>query len=225
MDRLYWRPSGRGTPDDAFWRGRGRRWPKRAKAGCWTASHSHTQPIKWRRSTISNGWTTVRAHAVAKPYAARACRRAASKRELWPGTGNRKVFAVRAVDRTVTVVRTYAKNRRKYGGNGRRRAVPYACVLPTGPPIFTGVAAGSQQQAVMDPTAFLMCCGRCHRQPVLCGFHLENRIYAGVMCSGCEWRLMSSSRGRYFLRGAARVPSPARPMLFTARRDGARYCL
>ena len=153
-------------------RGLSRRWPKRAKAVLTATTAARSRSVARGRLYPVAG-LRFRAHAVAS-RTPRVPTRAASKRELWPGTGNRESFRRSFFSRESIVlwtVRTYAKNRRKY----RRKwpapgAASYACVLPVRPPIFTGVAAGSQQQAVMDPHhRFLMCCGRCHRQPVLCG--------------------------------------------------------
>ena len=93
MDRLYWRPEWQGTPDDAFWRGLSRRWPKRAKAGCWTATTAARSRSSGARSTISCGWTTVSGARCGKPYAARADARPANVScGRAPATG--KVFAV-----------------------------------------------------------------------------------------------------------------------------------
>ncbi|OKP32725.1 adenylate kinase [Serratia marcescens] len=116
MDRLYWRPEWQGTPDDAFL---ARLEQTLAEAGGgWVldGNYSRTQAIKWREVDyilwLDYGfcrtlWQGVR----------RACRRAASKSELWPGTGNRESFRRSFFSRESIVlwtIRTYSKNRRKY---------------------------------------------------------------------------------------------------------------
>ena len=125
MDRLYWRPEWQGTPDDAF--------PARleqalAEAGeGWVldGNYSRTQPIKWREVDyilwLDYGFGRTLWQAVR-----RACRRAASKRELWPGTGNRESFR----RSSSAASRSYCgrsaptpKSAKIPGGNGRRRAL------------------------------------------------------------------------------------------------------
>lgn len=116
MDSLYWRPEWQGTPDDAFL---ARLEQALAEAGGgWVldGNYSRTQPIKWREVDyilwLDYGFCRTLWQAVR-----RACRRAASKRELWPGTGNRESFRRSFFSRESIVlwtIRTYSKNRRKY---------------------------------------------------------------------------------------------------------------
>lgn len=116
IDRLYWRPEWQGTPDEAFL---ARLEQTLAEAGGgWVldGNYSRTQPIKWREVDyilwLDYGFCRTLWQAVR-----RACRRAASKRELWPGTGNRESFRRSFFSRESIVlwtIRTYSKNRRKY---------------------------------------------------------------------------------------------------------------
>lgn len=141
MDRLYWRPEWQGTPDDAFWRGLSRRWPKRAKAGCWTATTAARSRSSGARSTISCGWTTVSGARCGKPYAARADARPANVScGRAPATG--KVFAVLSsaasrsyCGRSAPTPKIGENTWRKWPAPG---AASYACVLPVRPPIFYG---------------------------------------------------------------------------------------
>ena len=206
-----------GTPDDAFLARLEQALAEAGEGWVLDGNYSRTQPIKWREVDyilwLDYGFGRTLWQAVR-----RACRRAASKRELWPGTGNRESFRRSFFSRESIVlwtVRTYAKNRRKYlaemAGAGR-------CFIrlrsPARPPIFTGVAAGSQQQAVMDPHHRFLDVLR--PLPQAAGFvrlHLEKIANMPcVMCSVCGWRLMSSSRRSLFSAwGCSRCPSPARP--------------
>lgn len=87
-------------------------------------NYSRTQPIKWREVDyilwLDYGFGRTLWQAVR-----RACRRAASKRELWPGTGNRESFRRSFFSRESIVlwtVRTYAKigeNTAEMAGAGR----------------------------------------------------------------------------------------------------------
>lgn len=143
MDRLYWRPEWQGTPDDAFL---ARLEQTLAEAGGgWVldGNYSRTQAIKWREVDyilwLDYGFCRTLWQAVR-----RACRRAASKRELWPGTGNRESFRRSFFSRESIVlwtIRTYSKNRRKYLAEmartdaGRRFK---RLRSPARPPIFYG---------------------------------------------------------------------------------------
>ena len=123
MDRLYWRPEWQERPM-MHSGAAGRRWPKRAKAGCWTATTAARSRSSGARSTISCGWTTVSGARCGKPYAARADARPANVScGRAPATG--KVFAVlsSAASRSYCGRSHLRQNRRKYGGNGRRRAL------------------------------------------------------------------------------------------------------
>ncbi|MGQ6597226.1 AAA family ATPase [Serratia sp. IR-2025] len=146
MDRLYWRPEWQGTPDDAFLARLEQALAEAGEGWVLDGNYSRTQPIKWREVDyilwLDYGFGRTLWQAVR-----RACRRAASKRELWPGTGNRESFRRSFFSRESIVlwtVRTYAKNRRKYlaemAGAGRcfirlrspRQAADFLRALPQG---------------------------------------------------------------------------------------------
>ncbi|AXX21787.1 adenylate kinase [Serratia sp. SRS-8-S-2018] len=116
MDRLYWRPEWQGTPDGAFL---ARLEQTLAEAGGgWVldGNYSRTQPIKWREVDYIL-WLDYGFCRTLWQAARRAYRRAASKSELWPGTGNRESFRRSFFSRESIVlwtIRTYSKNRRKY---------------------------------------------------------------------------------------------------------------
>lgn len=132
-----------GTPDGAFL---ARLEQTLAEAGGgWVldGNYSRTQPIKWREVDyilwLDYGFCRTLWQAVR-----RACRRAASKSELWPGTGNRESFRRSFFSRESIVlwtIRTYSKNRRKYLAEmavPMQGTVSCACALPARPPIFYG---------------------------------------------------------------------------------------
>ena len=125
MDRLYWRPEWRERPMMHSWRGLSRRWPKRAKAGCWTATTAARSRSSGARSTISCGWTTVSGARCGKPYAARADARPANVScGRAPATGKFSPFFLQPrVDRTVDGPHLRQKSAKIPGGNGRRRAL------------------------------------------------------------------------------------------------------
>lgn len=140
MDRLYWRPEWQGTPDGAFL---ARLEQTLAEAGGgWVldGNYSRTQPIKWREVDyilwLDYGFCRTLWQAVR-----RSCRRAASKSELWPGTGNRESLSLAA---SRSCCGRSALTRRTGENTWRRWPVPMqgtvscACALPARPPIFYG---------------------------------------------------------------------------------------
>ncbi|MEM5441856.1 AAA family ATPase [Serratia marcescens] len=116
MDRLYWRPEWQGTPDDEFQTRLEQALAEAGEGWVLDGNYSRTQPIKWREVDyilwLDYGFCRTLWQAVR-----RACRRAASKSELWPGTGNRESFRRSFFSRESIVlwtIRTYSKNRKKY---------------------------------------------------------------------------------------------------------------
>lgn len=141
MDRLYWRPEWQGTPDDVFLTRLEQALAEAGEGWVLDGNYSRTQASKWREVDyilwLDYGFGRTLWQAVR-----RACRRAASKRELWPGTGNRESFrrsfsaASRSCcGRSAPIPRIGENTWRKWPAPG---AASYACVLPARPPILYG---------------------------------------------------------------------------------------
>ncbi|CAI0827992.1 shikimate kinase [Serratia ficaria] len=122
MDRLYWRPDWQGTPDIEFFP---RVEQALAEAGSgWVldGNYTRTQAITWREVDwvvwVDYGFCRTLYQAVR-----RAIRRAATRAELWPGTGNRESFRRSFFSRDSIILwtfRTYRENRVKYLAEMRR---------------------------------------------------------------------------------------------------------
>lgn len=143
MDRLYWRPEWQGTPDDAFLARVEQTLAEAGEGWVLDGNYSRSQPIKWREVDyilwLDYGFCRTLWQAVR-----RACRRAASKSELWPGTGNRESFR-RSFSAASRLCSGRSAPMPKTGENTWRRwpetmsgTVSCACVHPARPPIFYG---------------------------------------------------------------------------------------
>ncbi|CAI0724137.1 topology modulation protein [Serratia entomophila] len=116
MDRLYWRPGWQGTPDEAFLQRVAEALAGAGEGWVLDGNYTRTRAIKWREIDwvvwvdYSFGRTLFQA-------VRRAFWRAATRAELWPGTGNRESFRRSFFSRDSIILwtfRTYRQNRVKY---------------------------------------------------------------------------------------------------------------
>ena len=124
MDALFWKPGWRESSDEEFFaRVRevtaGPRWVL-------DGNYSRTLEIKWARVQLVI-WLAPSFMEAAWSVTARTVRRAFTREELWPGTGNRESLAEAFLSRKSIIwwaLSRHASNRRKY--SARMAAPEYA---------------------------------------------------------------------------------------------------
>ncbi len=115
MDTLYWCPEWQGTPDEALFD----RLEKRLSATPgWVldGNYNRTRGIKWREVDLVV-WVDYGFFRTLRQAVLRAARRAWTKQELWPGTGNRESFRRSFFSRESVLlwtIKTWRSNRARY---------------------------------------------------------------------------------------------------------------
>lgn len=89
MDALFWKAGWTESKDEEFFA----KLEQALEGDEWIldGNYSRTQPLKWRRATLVI-WVDYSLLRTLWQAVRRACRRAITKEELWPGTGNRESF-------------------------------------------------------------------------------------------------------------------------------------
>lgn len=121
MDALCWKPGWREAPDEEFFckveeATSGSRWVL-------DGNYTRTLPIKWKRVQAVI-WLDLPFVQTVLRVTARTIRRAFTREELWPGTGNRESLAEAFLSRKSIIwwaITTHGPNRRKYSA---RMAAP-----------------------------------------------------------------------------------------------------
>ncbi len=114
LDRLHWQPNWTMASQEEF----------ATKIRAVTADHawildgnySHTTPIKWRRVQLVV-WVDLPWFCTVSRVTRRCVRRALTRQEIWPGTGNRESLRKSFLSRESVILwsmTTHGKNRRKY---------------------------------------------------------------------------------------------------------------
>jgi adenylate kinase family enzyme len=117
MDRLFWKPGWRESSDEELFSKveevtSGPRWVL-------DGNYTRTLPIKWKRVQLVI-WLDPPFVPTVLRVAARTVRRAFTREELWPGTGNRESLAEAFLSRKSIIwwaISTHAPNRRKYSAH------------------------------------------------------------------------------------------------------------
>ena len=114
MDALFWKPGWRESPDEEFFA----RIEEITSQPRWVldGNYTRTLPIKWKhvQQVI---WLDLSFLRTVWRVTARTVRRASTREELWPGSGNRESFAEAFLSRKSIIgwsIRQHGRNRVKY---------------------------------------------------------------------------------------------------------------
>lgn len=91
LDQLFWRANWQGTPDDEFFAKLETALSTAAEGWVLDGNFNRTRNIKWRDVDIII-WLDYGFGRVFRQSLSRAIGRIVSRKELWPGTGNRESF-------------------------------------------------------------------------------------------------------------------------------------
>ena len=113
MDQLYWQPGWQGTPDETFF-------PKLEAAlqtDYWVldGNYTRTASIKWKQVQMVI-WLDYPFYIVFMRMIKRVLRRAITREEIWPGTGNRESLMMALGKDSIIrwMLKTYKTNKDQY---------------------------------------------------------------------------------------------------------------
>jgi adenylate kinase family enzyme len=114
LDQVFWKPNWEHLNDDELFEEVG----KIISSDRWVldGNYSQTTPLKWSKAECVIGLDYSFPVTVYRAVT-RAVNRAATKKELWPGTGNKESFRVSFFSKESVILWTlqsYYKNKRKY---------------------------------------------------------------------------------------------------------------
>lgn len=114
MDRLFWKPGWQQASDAELFR----KVEELTLQPRWVldGNYTRTLSIKWKRVQLVV-WLDPAFLETVFRVTARTIRRACTREEIWPGTGNRESLAEAFLSRKSIIwwaIRTHAQNRRKY---------------------------------------------------------------------------------------------------------------
>jgi adenylate kinase family enzyme len=114
MDRLFWKPSWQESSDGEFFG----KLEQVTSGPLWVldGNYTRTLPIKWKRVQLVI-WLDPSFVQTVFRVTTRTIRRALTREELWPGTGNRESLAEAFFSRKSIIwwaISTHERNRKKY---------------------------------------------------------------------------------------------------------------
>jgi len=114
LDQLFWAPNWKGTPDEVFFP----RLEKALSVNSWVldGKYERTTAIKWKKVDVVI-WIDLPFWLTLYQAVTRAFKRAWSKEELWPGTGNCESFRRSFFSRDSVIlwtINTHHKTRETY---------------------------------------------------------------------------------------------------------------
>jgi hypothetical protein len=114
MDRVFWKPGWRESPDDEFFA----QIDEITARPRWVldGNYSRTLPIKWK-NVQQVIWLDTSFPRTLWRVTSRTIRRALAREELWPGTGNRESLAQAFLSRKSIIwwsIRQHPSDREKY---------------------------------------------------------------------------------------------------------------